>query len=272
MPTGQGKPRLLLAIPCVVQTLDSVELAHGRNGNQPGCPELLPESESRNELPREATGRIKTAPKSSELPRNGDRRIRLSPPESSWIQEGVRCLKSRTVSLASGKLAWRFFLGSGVAIFIGAVTLMVLGPSAKRIDVTTQQGSPEIPASGTSSESPSPPGRPASEIELTVTTSEGAGGQVPAEFVDPFVPENQVQPKYVHAVHSRDLNSPAESSQIHTVSQSRSVIETQSASQVRRPTSRPVHLTGTIEATEDVTITPSSKPPRNYERSRPRDR
>jgi hypothetical protein len=184
---------------------------------------------------------------------NPGSRIHLSPIESTLVQEGVRRLKSQLLGFAGGSTTWRLFLGSGIAVLIGAVTLVVCGPMPQEPQITKTRTS--LADETAASQSSPPP-----EIELTVSTSETHSGQVPAEYIDPFVPENQVQPKHMHALFSVDRENSSERSHIHQVSR-------------RSDTSAsPAQLTGTIETHDESAPTPTLNPLRKYERSRPRNR
>jgi hypothetical protein len=183
-------------------------------------------------------------------------RIPLSPVESTIFQEGIRRLKLSLLSFAGGSVTWRLFLGGSVAVFIGALTLAWIGPTSQNVPVAKERNSRSI-GSATVDAKASPIKQP--EIELTVATNAQNAGQEAAEYDDPFVPENRVQPKYLHALHLATEESLAERATIRQVSSRRSIAP------------HPAKLAGTIEADDDSSPVKSSNPLRNHERSRPRD-
>lgn len=192
-------------------------------------------------------------------PTTGKGRLQLSLPESNLVQEGIRRVKTGLLSFAGGSVAGRFFLGSGVAVFIGAATLMVLGPDPQVLPV--QPKTARVSRSATVAAVPTeqkPDTQP--QIELTVSTSERPSGPEPAEYIDPFTPENQVPAKHVHAVYAVDHNNPNSRALIHQ------------ASRQKARQRNAAELMGTIEADEDDFPTPTLNPLRNHERSRSRDR
>lgn len=112
----------------------------------------------------------------------------------------------------SGSLPRRVFMGTGLALLTGAVTLLVFNPSPEPVvsvssDMkhTSDSASEEVPYSAELNEEVRDSQVP--RVELTVSAGEEFSGPEPAMFDDPFVPENQVHGKPVmHAVHF-DRNS-----------------------------------------------------------------
>jgi hypothetical protein len=187
-------------------------------------------------------------------------RIPLSPADSTLFQEGVHRLKRSLLNLVGGSLSWRLFLGSSVAILIGAVTLTFVGPASPTSQQSDAKSTRQETAVSPKPAAPTEAPTDSKQIQLTVSTSETNVGQEPAEFDDPFVSENQVKPKYIHALHLATRDGVPEPGAIRQVSRRRSL------------KSRPAALVGTIEVSDDATPPPSLNPLRNYERSRPRDR
>jgi hypothetical protein len=233
IPQISKQKRLLLAVPDVTVRPDQVFSERQFNLNQP-----VPISK-----PLSATCRIP-----------------LSPADSTVFQEGVRRLKRSLLEIVGGSLSWRLFLGSSVAIFIGAVTLTFVGPASPTSQQMNSKSTRQESAVSSKPTEPTEAATDSKPIQLTVNTSETNSGQEPAEFDDPFVPENQVKPKYIHALHLATRNGVPEPGTIRQVSRRNSL------------KSRPAELAGTIEVTDDATPPPSLNPLRNYERSRPRDR
>lgn len=151
---------------------------------------------------------------------------------------------------------WRMFVGSGFAVFVGALTLILLGPNRKPVNTDTTE-----PMTQVVDQQRQPSVRPArsrsqnSSIELTVGTHEGDDGPVPAEFDDPFVAANLVSQKVVNALHVTNASKGDTSHFVHQAS--------------HRPVTdhAPVWLAGTIEEAMD-----SPQSTRKYERSRPSHR
>lgn len=181
-------------------------------------------------------------------------RIHLSPSESTRVQEGMGRFKSSLIGLASGSLAWRLFLGSGVAVFIGAVTLIFLGPTPPTPTSThSKTGKKTVRQVQASTETPTTAEISAvrSPIQLTVNATEDPPGQAPAEYVDPFIPENQVHGHNVHALHLVKQGDPAEQNVIRQVSRS------------RRVSAGPARLAGTIETNDEPPSVPALNPTRS---------
>lgn len=179
-------------------------------------------------------------------------------PASNVLQSTIQGARQRFIDLAGGSLFWRTFVGSGVAVLIGAITVVLLGPAA-------QPASEKSETSAFGDQAGALPGdanftrRGATEagpptVQLTVGTVENGGPQ-PAEFDDPFTAENQVPAKIVNAVHFVDRTQGEAGSVIQQVSQQRPV------------SGQPAWLSGTIEAVEDPV-----QPMRKHERTRPSHR
>ncbi|MDB5384810.1 MAG: hypothetical protein JWM11_456, partial [Planctomycetaceae bacterium] len=166
-------------------------------------------------------------------------RIPLSPAESTLFQEGVRRLKLSLLNLVGGSFSWRMFLGSSAAVFIGAATLACIGPSSKASTIPHLKTAKQPASSNLAPVEPKSSSDGQSKIELTVGTSEVTSGQEPAEFDDPFVPENRVQPKYLHALHLTTRDGPPESTTIRQVSRNRGSVA-------------PANLVGTIETNDET--------------------
>lgn len=230
-PQHPVKARLLLAVPNLVGSANQLSAERKSNSEQ-----------ATHSKPLSATGRIP-----------------LSPAESTLFQEGVRRLKLSFLCVVGGSLFWRLFLGSSVAVFIGATTLACMNPTSPTAPSNSRSAGP-ITASNSEPSQPIPSTVEQPKIELTVSTSDINSGQEPAQYDDPFVPENQVQPKYLYALHLATQNESQEAGVIRQVSRRRSL------------SSRPASLHGSIETNEESTQLPSLTPLRNHERSRPRDR
>lgn len=168
--------------------------------------------------------------------------VPLSVPEPNVLQTLVQGSKQRFIDLASGSVFWRMFVGSGVAMFIGAVTLILLGPNPEQLksDETVKTVSNLHPVDqGPAPQTSSPnTARANSSVELTVSTSEKGDRAEPAEYVDPFTEANQVPAKITQAVHFDDPLSREQRPAIQTVS---------------RQTNghQPAWLSGTIDLEDD---------------------
>lgn len=182
--------------------------------------------------------------------------VQLNVPDSGALQTFIQTTQQRFVGFASGSMFWRLFVGSGFAVFVGALTLILLGPTSELVTADATDSSlqavdqqPQPTASAAVRQPPS------GAIELTVSTQDGAGGPVPAEFDDPFVAANLVPTKTVHAVHVTSAGKGETSGLVYQAS--------------HRPASdaSPAWLAGTIEEAVD-----SPQSTRKYERSRPSHR
>lgn len=168
--------------------------------------------------------------------------VPISVPEPNMLQTLVQGSKQRFIDLASGSVFWRMFVGSGVAMFIGAVTLILLGPNPEQLksDETVKTVSNLRPVDqGPAPQTSSPnTARANSSVELTVSTSEKGDRAEPAEYVDPFTEANQVPAKITQAVHFDDPMSREQRPAIQTVS---------------RQTNghQPAWLSGTIDLEDD---------------------
>ncbi len=184
--------------------------------------------------------------------------VALSIPEANLLQAFVQDAKQRVIDLASGSVFWRLFVGSGVALLIGAVTLVLFGPSRDQIQsdetadvashLRTVDQTPDKPTVKSLSKASS------SRIELTVNQSPQEGA-APAEFDDPFTAAKLVSPQVQQAVHFADSSD--HDGVIQTVSHTKPVV------------SQPVWLSGTIDVEDNVDQTPLK---RKHERSRPSNR
>lgn len=168
--------------------------------------------------------------------------VPLSVPEANVLQTLVQGSKQRFIDLASGSVFWRLFVGSGVALFIGAVTLILLGPNPEQLKSdetaktisnlrTVDQGPVALKSSPIAAKANS-------SVELTVSTGENGDRAEPAEYVDPFTEANQVPAKVTQAVHFDDPMSRGQRSAIQTVSR-----ETNGR--------QPAWLSGTIDLEDD---------------------
>lgn len=171
--------------------------------------------------------------------------VPISVPEANGLQNFVQGAKQRFIEVAGGSLLWRLFVGSGVAVFIGALTLILLGPNPEQVksDETVSavaklssvdQGLTTTTAAADDGQASS--GNPA--VELTVSTSENGDRAVPAEFDDPFTEANQVPAKVTRAMHFADQSSDWDQAEIQPVSH-------------QRVGNQPAWLSGTIDFDED---------------------
>lgn len=168
--------------------------------------------------------------------------VPLNVPETSTLQNIVLNWQQRFLKFLGGSMFWRVFVGCGFAVFVGALTLLVFGPNpeqAKQEETKAKLSS--MPA--VDQAAPSEPrrvGQPPREspIELTVSTQD-SDGPIQAQLDDPFIEENLVHGKVVHAVHLANADQD-DSGAVQTVSH-------------QQPrTSTPVWLSGTIEAEDDT--------------------
>lgn len=182
--------------------------------------------------------------------------VQLSVPDSSALQIFIQNTRQQFVGFAGGSMFWRLFVGSGFAVFVGALALILLGPNGKPVNMETtepmtqvvdQQKQPTVRSIRSAPQN--------SSIELTVGVHEGADGPVPAEFDDPFVAANLVAPKVVNAINFTNASKGDTSRFVHQASH-HPVTE-----------SAPAWLAGTIEEAVD-----SPQSTRKYERSRPSHR
>lgn len=180
--------------------------------------------------------------------------VELSVPDSSALQSFIQTSQQKIVGFASGSMFWRLFVGTGFAVLVGALTLILFSPTAEKVTAEATDSPPlnvdQVPADSTVAHKP----RPAS-IELIVSAPEGAGGPSPAEFDDPFVAENLVSAKTVHAVHLTNATKTETSGLVHQ------------ASHRQMGDGSPAWLAGTIEDAVD-----SPQTTRKHERSRPSHR
>ena len=134
--------------------------------------------------------------------------VPLSVPDANPLQTFVHGAKQRFIDLAGGSVFWRLFVGSGVAIFFVAVTLILFGPNPARVGSDETADSigklrPVDPGAVTQADGSRVAG-PKSAIQLTVSASANGGRAEPAEFDDPFVAANQVPAKVAQAMHYTD--------------------------------------------------------------------
>ena len=187
--------------------------------------------------------------------------VALCTHEASGLQVIVQGAKQRFVDLMGGSIFWRLFVGSGVAIFIGSATLLLLSPTADQLASNDTHGPVTDLAAGHQDAAATEQAAVApvanSAVELTVSSSVTGDVPVPAEFDDPFKIENQVTPKAIPAVHFTDSQSDMEPSNIQPVSQQRITVD------------QPAWLAGTIDVEEDGE---SGQLKRKHERSRPSHR
>jgi hypothetical protein len=166
--------------------------------------------------------------------------VPISVPEANVLQTLIHGTKQRFLDLASGSLTWRLFVGSGVALFVGAVALILLGPSPEQLqsEKTTQTIS-NLQVVDQQDVSRSDGVARNSAIQLTISTSENGDAAEPAEIDDPFTAANQVPPKVVQAVHLTDSSDDTQGPAIQTVSHSGTAAR------------QPAWLSGTIEFEND---------------------
>ncbi len=187
--------------------------------------------------------------------------VPLSVAESSLLQNYVQNTRQWFVEFASGSVFWRLFVGSGFAVLIGAITLLVLGPSPEQIRQAAakstssslnviDQGSPSKSVAGDGQSQPS-------AITLTVGTQEN-GGPVKVEVEDPFIESNRVTPGVRHAVYSSADGDGKPPEVIRQIAQ-----RTVTMSEPQGP----AWLSGTIEDAGDAI-----QPQRKHERIRPSHR
>jgi hypothetical protein len=186
--------------------------------------------------------------------------VPLSIPEANVLQNFVQGTRQRVIALAGGSVFWRLFVGSGVAILMGAVTLILLGPSEDRLqdDETAAVAASPRPIAGPLANQPGDSHAKIANarIELTVNESPHAG-PVPAEYDDPFTEANLVTAKVNPAIHLIDSSSESNRNVIQPVSRTQTV------------QAQPAWLSGTIDIDDDPQPAPLK---RNYERSRPSNR
>ncbi|MDB5341113.1 MAG: hypothetical protein JWN70_6732 [Planctomycetaceae bacterium] len=137
---------------------------------------------------------------------------------------------------------WRLFVGSGAAVFIGALTLILLGPSPEQLesDETANAVSKLRPVEQgrVTPAGESGPSAAQSTVQLTVSTSENGDRAEPAEFDDPFTEANQVPAKVTRAMHFADQSNDFDKTEIQPVSR-------------QRAGDQPTWLSGTIDFEED---------------------
>ena len=201
------------------------------------------------------------APTVATVSASGAAVVPLSIPEPSVLQSFVQETRQRLIVLAGGSVFWRLFVGSGAAILMGAVTLILLSPSEDRLlnddETAAVASSPrpiaESPATQTGANHAK---AERARIQLTVNDSPHAG-PVPAEYDDPFTAANLVSVKVNHAIHLDDQSGAPDRTVIQPVSHSPTVL------------AQPAWLSGTIDIEDGAEPVPSK---RKYERSRPSNR
>ncbi len=166
--------------------------------------------------------------------------VPLSVPEASGLQNFIQSTKQRFIEVAGGSLMWRLFVGSGVAVLIGAVTLVLLGPNPEQLksDETVSAVSKLSSVDQGLVAGDRGPDAGNSAVQLTVSTSENGDRPVPAEFDDPFTEANQVPAKVTRAMHFADQSSDWDKTEIQPVSH-------------QRAGNQPAWLSGTIDFEED---------------------
>lgn len=169
--------------------------------------------------------------------------VPLSVAESSTLQNYVQNVQQWFVDFAGGSLVWRLFVGSGFAILIGAVTLLVLGPSPEQIRKAAAESTASnlkvVDQELTTKSAVNDRQPVSSNVTLTVGTHQGAAGQMPVEVEDPFIESNRVTPAVRYAVYSSDAAGEASPEVIQRVSQRVAIGR------------GPAWLSGTIENTGD---------------------
>lgn len=224
--------------PVVMLAVPRVPTADGQNVDSP-APGVAARAEPR----------LRQAPEYQTVP--------IIEPDASPLQNLVQNGRQHILNLVGGSRFWRLFVGGGFAVLVGAITLIVLEPRAEmglsspNAEPTKSKPAALLPAEGVIADQ-SQAGRP--EIQLVVGETDGAAGQQPAEYMDPFVEANLVKAGVQHAVHHTDATEDP------------SQLIRQVANQGQAEPA-PAWLSGTIETDEGL-----HQPLRNHERSRPSDR
>ncbi len=187
-------------------------------------------------------------------------RVPLSIPEANLLQSFVQEARQRGIDLAGGSVFWRLFVGSGVAILMGAVTLILLGPSEDRMqddETATVASTPHPIVKTPASQTEDSHAKTANaRIQLTVSKAPHSGA-APADYDDPFTADNLVSAKVNQAIHLIDPSNAPEHTAIQSVSHSQTVL------------AQPAWLSGTIDIEDNAEPAPLQ---RKYERSRPSNR